>query len=88
MDREEFFSAVAEVLGVSQGYVEPMPYRRRWKRSRAGNGLYEGIGIVRWYSESMVHVALEGHLSRTCASPEEALEHIRACRLLVKTDRS
>jgi len=56
MDKEEFYAAVAAVLGVDNTYEVKLPYKRRWTRG-LGNGRYEGFGIVRWFGQNCIHVA-------------------------------
>jgi hypothetical protein len=71
--KESFYGSVADVLGVSENYVEAMPYRRRWGQRTPGNGRFEGFGLVRWFGNNLIHVSLEGHGPRVFSSPDEAL---------------
>jgi len=72
MQREEFYAAVAVILNVENNYKTPMPYRRRWGQRLPGNGRYPGIGIIRFYSENMIHIMLPSKTS-TFRSSKEAL---------------
>ena len=79
MNKEEFYTAVSSMLGVDDSYQEPKQYRRRWGQRTAGNGRFEGHGIVRWFGENLIHVALTApELHGTFTSPEECFQSIDA----------
>ena len=76
MNKEEFYAAVAVILEVENTYMPSMPYRRRWGQRSPGNGRYEGIGVVRWYGDNMIHCMLVNG-NKVCHSPEAALAYIK-----------
>lgn len=78
MNKEEFYAAVAALLGVENTYKEKLPYKRRWTRG-LGNGRYEGYGIVRWFGSNCIHIAIYG-LNGTFDNPETALAALREFR--------
>ena len=72
-----FYQKCAELLGVPDTY-SPRIYNRitRWNNRMAGNGRFEGFGIIRLISGSHVHIALRHPIraSKWFSNPDEALE--------------
>lgn len=72
-----FYQKCAELLGVPDTY-SPRIYTRitRWNNRMAGNGRFEGFGLIRLISGSHVHIALRHPIaaSKWFKNPEEALE--------------
>jgi hypothetical protein len=70
---EGFYQRCAELLGVPYTY-RPFPYRRRtrWNNRSAGNGRFEGRGLIRLFGQT-VHVALNApvRVTRSFKSHEE-----------------
>ena len=75
MNNEEFYLRCAEILNTDHLGV-PFPYykRTRWNNRVAGQGRFEGRGIVRCFG-SQVHIALTSPavVSKIFESKEEAL---------------
>lgn len=73
MTKDEFLRACESHLG-PQSPGETLGHNR-WRRG-AGGGRFENRGIVRWYSENCIQIALTTHPSFTGIfdSPESALE--------------
>lgn len=68
----------------SHSYIEPYHGSNRvnrWTNRNPGNGRYEGIGVVRYFSKSLIHIILDNS-SKTyiVKTPEEAFEILRAVR--------
>lgn len=58
---ERFYQECAELLCVPNTY-RPFPtsahYKRRWYKREAGNGRFEGCGLIRMFSPTLIHVSL------------------------------
>ena len=56
---EGFYTQVAEILGVSLNYRH-YPFKRptRWNNRTAGNGRFEGYGLIRMFGPNCIHVSL------------------------------
>jgi hypothetical protein len=77
-----FYQTCAELLGAKYTY-KPFPYTRatRWNNRTAGNGRFEGHGIIRMFGERAVVVQLHTpRCSGTFYSMESALDAIRAAK--------
>jgi hypothetical protein len=59
MTHEEFYLRCAEITGVDhEQTIRSIWYRRnRWNDRKAGNGRFEGIGVIRHYG-AVIHIAL------------------------------
>ncbi len=78
MTEEEFYSAVADILGSTHVYVQPPSYTRRWGPRRPGNGRYPGHGIIRVHAPDQIYVSLHTPaLSGTYDRFDAALEAIQ-----------
>ena len=75
MNKEEFYAAVAVIFAVENTYETPKPYRRRWGQRLPGNGRYKGVGVIRWYSPTLIHCMLSTE-TRTFSTPETALQYL------------
>lgn len=55
---DRFYARCAELLGAEHTF-KAFPYRRRtrWNNRTAGNGRFEGFGLIRLFGDS-VHMAL------------------------------
>ena len=79
---ERFYQECAELLCVSNTY-RPFPtsahYKRRWYNREAGNGRFEGFGLIRMFSENCIHVSLKKPFSinRIFNSPEDVITALR-----------
>jgi hypothetical protein len=71
-----FYQRCAELLGCDKHVYRKFPYykRTRWNNRGAGNGRYEGFGLIRLFG-SKVHMALHSpvRLNRWFNSQDEAL---------------
>ncbi len=74
MDKHEFYIQVANILSTPQSPNESGGYGR-WRRG-AGEGRYQGVGVIRWHSENFIHVMFS-NLIKTYKNPQEALDGIR-----------
>ena len=78
MTPQEFYKHVADIFRTDYDYVEPATgnTKKRWDR-RLGNGRFEGRGIVRFFSPTMIHIALtKPELTATYHDAVEALKAI------------
>jgi hypothetical protein len=74
-----FYLTIGELLGCETKY-QPSPYykKTRWNNRTAGNGCYEGRGIVRRFSSENIHVQLRiPKLTGTYKTPESAITAIK-----------
>jgi hypothetical protein len=74
----QFYNECARLLGVAYTY-KPWPYEYRgpdrWNNRSPGNGRFPGIGTVRMYGPTSIHISLrDPALNKTCKSPEEAYQ--------------
>ena len=77
LTREEFYKKLDELFSQST-YKPPKKYVRRWGQRNPGNGRYADRGIVRWFSESCVHVYLTNpNIRKTFGSASDALTEIQ-----------
>ncbi len=78
MTNENFYAECAAILGVEhQG--SPFPYykRTRWNNRAAGQGRFEGSGIIRVFGDN-VHIALNNpQANGIFPSKDAALEFLR-----------
>ncbi len=60
MNNEDFYIKCGELLQSNTVYA-PFPYyrRTRWNNRVAGSGRYVGNGVIRVFSENLIHVALK-----------------------------
>ena len=76
MTKEDFYLRCAEITGVGHETIIRSPYyrRTRWTNRAAGNGRFEGIGIIRYFG-GPVHIAINHpvHFSAAYDTPEAAL---------------
>jgi hypothetical protein len=80
MADEEFYRKVADILGVHYAHIEPASGNtsKRWGPRRPGNGRFPGHGIVRMFSPTDIHIAMNHPpVSGSFKSPEAALSAIR-----------
>lgn len=79
MTDAEFYAEVASILGAVDTYRPSLyPKRTRWNNRSAGNGRFEGHGIIRRFGDH-VQVALRCPvaLQRNYESTQEALDDLR-----------
>ena len=74
MNNEDFYIKCGELLQSNTVYA-PFPYyrRTRWNNRVAGSGRYEGKGVIRVFSETMIHVALNEPEIRGVYNSKEAV---------------
>jgi len=76
---KSFYQKCAEILNVDYN-SEPFPYRyrTRWNNRQAGEGRFEGYGIIRKFG-SKIHVALRNPLThiKVYDTEEEVLKYLR-----------
>ena len=75
---EGFYQKCAELLGAEHTYKKfPYGKRTRWNNRSAGNGRFVGHGIIRVFSENLIHVHLNNpKICGTFNSMQEALAAI------------
>lgn len=76
---EGFYLTIGELLNCETNY-QPFPYykKTRWNNRVAGNGRYEGHGIVRRFGSDNIHVQLRvPELTGTYKTPESAITAIK-----------
>lgn len=73
-----FYERCAELLGVPHIY-KPFPFRKRtrWNNRTAGNGRFEGFGLIRIFGPS-VHIALTSPIAtnRWFKTHDDALSYL------------
>lgn len=72
MDKTEFYARCDQLLGQSHAPPREIKYRGRWGPREPGSGRYEGHGLIRWFSEGLVHVSLTNpiKINRTMTARE------------------
>lgn len=83
MTKEQFYNECGVILS-SHPYIEPYHGSNRvnrWTNRNPGNGRYEGIGVVRYFSKRLIHIILDKS-SKTyiVKTPEEAFEILRSLK--------
>jgi hypothetical protein len=78
---EGFYQACSDLLGTDNNY-RPRPYgehRTRWNNRVAGNGRFEGFGLIRMYGLQTIHICLSKpkNINQVFGSMEDALEYLR-----------
>ena len=75
MNNEHFYQQCAEILGTTSLGERFSHYKRtRWNNRKAGQGRFEGRGIIRCFGRQ-VHVALnKPSISKIFESKQDALE--------------
>jgi hypothetical protein len=71
----DFYQKCANLFGLESDY-KPFPYRKRtrWNNRSAGNGRYEGRGLIRMFSPTLIIVTLHNpKLTGQFKSGDEAL---------------
>lgn len=58
MDKREFYAKCDSLLGQTHAPPTELRYRGRWGPREPGSGRYEGYGLIRWFSEELIHVSL------------------------------
>jgi hypothetical protein len=58
MDKIEFYARCDRLLGQTHAPPPEIKYRGRWGPREPGSGRYEKYGLIRWFSEHLVHVSL------------------------------
>ena len=79
-EKEGFYIAIAELLQCTGHRYHTFPYskRTRWNNRAAGNGRYEGHGLVRWFSPDHIHIQMyQPVLSGLFNNPDSALAAIQ-----------
>ena len=77
---EGFYKKCAMLLDCAEHVYRPFPYRKRtrWNNRAAGNGRYEGHGLIRMYGPNNIHVMLRSpSLNKQFTSVEDALAAIK-----------
>lgn len=65
---ERFYQDVSDLLGIQSNY-EYNPhtvggtYRTRWNNRAAGNGRFEGYGLIRFFGPNVIHVSISKPVS-------------------------
>jgi hypothetical protein len=54
--KEEFYNKCEEILQTGHVYKEGFPYKTRWNQRQVGNGIYEGFGVIRPFSQICIHI--------------------------------
>lgn len=75
----KFYQRIAEILGVPDNY-KSFPYQKktRWNNRTAGNGRFEGYGLIRMFGPNCIHVALINPIkvNKIFCSPEEVYDFL------------
>lgn len=80
MNAQEFYDAVAAIFNETHDYVPPPSgaLKKRWGPRTPGNGRFPGRGIVRFFSPTVIHVALRHpSINGQFADPDAALTAIK-----------
>lgn len=89
MTPAEFYDAVAEVLGTTHQHFTPVGNRKkRWGPREPGNGRFPGFGLVRVFSNCLIHVSLtHPQLNGIYKSMAEALTAITEAEKVYRKSR-
>jgi hypothetical protein len=65
---EQFYQDVSDLLGIENKYsydaiTHGGLYRTRWNNRAPGNGRFEGYGIIRYFSDTCIHLAINKPVS-------------------------
>ncbi len=58
MNKREFYEECDKIFGQSHLPPTTQKYHGRWGPRIPGSGRFEGYGLVRWFSPSMVYIVL------------------------------
>lgn len=53
---QDFYAKCGEILDIDHDYHRPFSKRTRWNARTIGNGRYPGFGVIRRYSDTLIHV--------------------------------
>jgi len=72
-EKELFYEACGGILGTIHNYKQPVSRITRWNNRSAGNGRYEGFGLIRFFGPNKIHIALNHpeRVNKTCSSKDE-----------------
>lgn len=76
---EQFYENVAAIFEQTHHYKPfNLHSKKRWYNRSPGNGRYPGFGVVRYFGDNAIHIALQKPVSvnKICASQEEVLEFL------------
>ena len=77
MSKKEFYEECDKIFGQSHLPPTTQRYRGRWGPRTPGSGRFEGYGLVRWFSPSLVHISLRQQVAlQTYMTAHEALVRI------------
>lgn len=79
---ERFYRECAELLCVPHSYKPfgtSAHYKRRWYNRNPGNGRFEGCGLIRMYSPTLIHVCLKRpmKINKWFESPDDVLKMLK-----------
>jgi len=72
---QEFYAKCGELLGLEHVYNVPFERKTRWNQRNPGNGRYEGFGVIRRYSSTLIHV-MSKDTNETFTSEEKVYEYL------------
>jgi len=76
----EFYNRCAELLECDYHPGAPFAFskRTRWNNRTAGQGRFVGRGVIRRYSETLIHIQLRNPiLNCVCHSEEEVIDILK-----------
>lgn len=78
---EKFYQDIADLLHIQNPYTPNVhkSWRTRWNNRKPGNGRFEGLGLIRFFSPSMIHVCLKEpvRVNKIFTSSEDVLNYLK-----------
>lgn len=59
-DKEVFYGACADALGIPHEFHKPVRRRTRWNNRLLGNGRFPGFGLVRLHGAAVIIISRHG----------------------------
>ncbi len=75
----EFYKNCENILGVGNEYKKPNVRKTRWNNRSAGNGRFEGYGLIRYYSPHLIHVSFH-NMNKTFSNENQVYEFLRCMK--------
>ena len=72
-----FYKTCGEILGIEHKYKVPFARKTRWNDRSPGNGRYEGFGIIRRFSETLISVTSRSFGQKVLFSEKDVYEYLK-----------
>ena len=82
MNKPDFYAACEAIFQTGHVYREHHPIKarsNRWASRLPGNGRFEGVGLIRYFGPTTIHISLTSPvaINQTFSSPEATLAFLR-----------